>query len=58
MKNKIWVVEMWNEERRRWEPTVGAGLNREDIRVKKREWKRRNPNDRFRIYKYASGGEW
>lgn len=24
---RVWVVEMWHPHRKRWEPTVGCGLN-------------------------------
>lgn len=49
---KVWVVEMWNDERGRWEPTMGAALTKERGLDVAREWRVRNPHDRFRIAKY------
>jgi len=51
---KIWVVEMFTGKG--WMPTVGVGLCREDVRIKKRDWKKRNPDDRFRVRKYIREG--
>ena len=48
----IWVVELWNVNRGRWEPTVGLGLSREDGRREIAEWREMNPEDRFRLVKY------
>ena len=31
---RVWIVEIWNDEYERWEPTVGAALNRDDGRKK------------------------
>lgn len=52
--NRIWVVEMWNTARQveRWEPTVGAALTRDDGRILRATWKRKNPGDRFRVLPY------
>lgn len=49
----VWVVEMWHDERERWEPCVGIGLTREDAREEREVWKLNNPDDRFRIEKYV-----
>ena len=47
----LWVVEMLLRDA--WHPTVGAALNREDAQREMTEWKRCNPEDRFRICRYG-----
>ena len=54
LTNHVWIVEMWNAERKRYEPTVGAALNREDGRLEIRRWRAKNPYDRFRVRRYES----
>ena len=49
----IWIVEMWDEETREWEPTVGIGMDRSDARKEKQQWELRNPSDTFRVKKYV-----
>lgn len=54
----IWVVEMWSDDvyrhrASRWEPTVGVGFTRAQARWECREWRKKNPNDRFRVRKYS-----
>lgn len=57
--NKLWVVEMWTG--RRWEPTVGVALRKkasfstlvpegEDVL---RDWRKRNPDTKFRLRAYV-----
>jgi len=48
----IWIVEMFSDVSRRYEPTVGAGLTRNDGRLRLKEFQDRNPADRFRLKKY------
>ena len=48
--DKIWVIEMFDGKE--WGPTVGVGLCRADARIKKQDWEKRNPDDRFRIRQY------
>ena len=48
----LWVVEMFNDYTKRWEPTVGTGTTRETARGELVEWEERNPADDFRIRKY------
>lgn len=48
----IWVVEMEGEHNGRWSPTVGVGLNERDATEMKRQWRKNNPTDRFRIVRY------
>lgn len=53
---RIWIVEMLNTERERWEPTVGCALDRKDALKQKKEWKQNNPDDKFRIIDYERKG--
>jgi len=53
MKYEVWIVEMWNPEKRRWEPTVGCGLSRAEGRLQLKKWKENNPYDKFRLKRYA-----
>ena len=48
----VWVVEMWNEARRRWEPCAECALFKADSRWRLTEWRRKNPSDRFRVVRY------
>jgi hypothetical protein len=57
MKNKIWVIEMWNEGKNRWENTVGIGWDKYCANAEKRKWKKSNPDSYFRIRKYIPQGE-
>ena len=54
--HRIWIVEMWiNSYRRikpRWEPTVGAALNRREALQIMADWKQNNSYDRFRLKLY------
>ena len=56
----VWVVEMLVDAYSRlppqWEPTVGVRLSRNGARREMGEWKKRNPETRFRIRKYSRGG--
>ncbi len=49
----IWLVEMWDESRRRWLPTVGASLVKRDAKEKARDWRAKNYGTRFRIWPYS-----
>ncbi len=49
---KVWVVEMWNEEKQRWEACADCGLTREDAEASIMYWKERNPDARFRVARY------
>ena len=51
--SKLWVVEMWNEEMERFEPTVGVGLNRDSGRIALKQWRVNNPGDTFRLMQYS-----
>jgi hypothetical protein len=50
---RVWVVEMWDENRRRWEPCRGIGLTRDVAREVRDGWAARNPDDRFNVARYA-----
>lgn len=51
MTSPLWVVEMHTG--RRWEPTVGVSLTREDGRRELMAWRSDNPTDKFRLTRYA-----
>jgi len=53
---RVWIVEMWNDEYERWEPTVGAALNRDDGRKKLTHWRSQNVSDHFRLCLYFAQG--
>ena len=55
--NHIWIVEMWNPIRDRFEPTVGAALTKEECTTDRRDWLRRNPADRFCVRRYDAKSE-
>ena len=51
-KNFVWIVEM--RDGAGSNPTVGVALTRlaaEDI---ERDWRQRNPDDKFRVVKYEA----
>ena len=48
----VWIVEM--KVGRKWETTVGAGLNRVGARRELAEWREANPWDKFRLVKYCA----
>ncbi len=50
---KLWVVELWNEDKKRWESTVETGLTKKDAGIRKRAFQETCPDDKFRIQKYA-----
>lgn len=56
MTFKLWVIELFNEQTLRWEPTVGVGLSRADGRVEMRQWRKNLPADRLRLRCYKKEG--
>lgn len=46
----IWIVEMWDGDG--WAPTVGCKLCRAEGRYELLDWRKRNPDDRFRLIRY------
>lgn len=52
--SRIWLVEMWNEHKRRWEPTVGAALTKDECKTEMALWRHRVGGARFRLQKYTS----
>ena len=50
---RVWLVEMWNQNKDRWEPTVGVALDRDGARTEQGFWRRGFRDDRFRIRSYA-----
>lgn len=53
-RNHVWVVEMRNPNTGKFETTSGVGLDREDGREQLEIWRDKNPDDKFRLRKYAA----
>ena len=55
---KIYVVEMWNDalRRPRWEPTVGVALTKADAPAVLARWRKKNPDDKFRLSPFVRVG--
>lgn len=51
----VWIVEMLIGKK--WEPTVGVGLNRDHAHGKLRHWRSACPDDKFRLAKYVKEGK-
>ena len=53
-RNRVWIVEMLNSSYQvsKWEPTVGCRLTRAACVEARREWKKNNPSDHFRVCEY------
>jgi hypothetical protein len=52
----IYVVEMWCPTVSLWLPTCGVGLSPADGHQELWEWRRKNPDDTFRLRQYNSTG--
>lgn len=52
----VWIVEMM-QDNKKWYPTVGCRLNKDDGRNELEGWKQRNPCDKFRLRRYAPNAE-
>lgn len=50
---KLWVVEIWNEEKERWEATVDTGIKRQSAREKMWSLRRMLADAHFRVQKYV-----
>ena len=50
---RVWIVEMWDEGRQRWDPTVGCRLSRCAARTERALWRGNNPDDKFRVRAYV-----
>ena len=50
--DRVWIVERWNPDKKRWEPTTGAALCWDDGRNDLRWWNNSNPDDRYRLVPY------
>lgn len=50
--NHVWIVEMKHDGK--WMPTIGCALNQKDGETVLAEWKRKNPDDGFRIKQYRA----
>ena len=53
MKEKVWLVEIWNPKREQWEPTTTASLTYAEGLICRYEWMEANPDDRFRVMSYT-----
>lgn len=49
----VWLVEMRHPDGR-WSATVGVRLTKHEGRAELRDWRRRNPTDRFRLVRYRA----
>ena len=49
----LWVVEMWNPQKKQWEATVGVRISRKDGREELKDWRMDNPGDRFQLSRYV-----
>lgn len=52
-RQHIWVVE-WTGGAGWWEPTVGVHFVRDEGRRDLADWRKENPDDKFRLTKYVS----
>lgn len=52
----VWIVEILHSdfEHKDWRPTVGCRLDKRLARAELKDWKRRNPCDRFRLTRYTA----
>lgn len=50
----VWIVEMLHAGLSEWHSTVGCKLTKQDGLREMRDWRDRNPNDRFRLKRYAA----
>jgi len=48
----VWIVEMMLGKQ--WQPTTGCALTRTDGRFLLKDWKVKNPHDKFRLIAYNS----
>ena len=53
MSAYIWIVEILGTRSNTWFPTVGAGLCRKDARWELARWRRKCPDDKFRLAIYV-----
>ena len=53
MTRMIWLVEA-SYDHGPWHSTVGVALTRSEGREVLRDWHARNPDDRFRLRRYAA----
>jgi hypothetical protein len=52
---RLWVVEM--AVGKEWEPTTDASFRRYEAELRLVEWRERNPDDTFRVWKYEARRE-
>ena len=55
-KKHVWVIELldFTYPEKGWSPCAACGIDRQQARLIQKQWKERNPDDRFRITKYVS----
>ena len=59
-RKRVWIVEVkyydpgviWSQTA--WHPTVSCALTQEDGKRVLRDWRKRNPDDRFRLICYLA----
>lgn len=52
MIERVYVIQMWNAEKHRWEPCADAYLEREAAGFGLKGWRSKCPDDKFRAHKY------
>lgn len=52
--NKVWIVEMKYEDSNHWHATVGCSITKEGGKFILREWRNKNPDDKFRLKEYRA----
>lgn len=57
----VWIVEMWvgfkgtrGPWREGWAPTIGANIDFGIAQISLSAWRRKNPDDKFRLKKYRA----
>lgn len=53
---KVFVIEIWNAEKQRWDSCADAAIDRQQADNKIRDWQNRNPQDKFRAMSYSPTG--
>ena len=55
-QRSIWVIEMLNDRSGKWEACRECNFTRRELSIDLKEWRIRNPDDRFRATLYVPKG--